>query len=257
MADEEPAVKLDVLVEQDDELPAGIADGRVVPGRIARVRDRIPDAACVARLDAHSRSSAWVPSREALSWTRISHVIRVLARQGSQAAGQPAAAVECDERHGHARRGSGCHGPSVPPWRVPVHPEAAGVSGEPVLLDEWQAVPGVLGAVKRAVDTDPRPGRFLVTGSVRAATIRWTGRAPAGSCGSRCTAMTVREKLGARVGRPSSTGSPRAGPRTSAPETPDLRGYVELALRGGFPEAALRLSETAAGPGSRATSRIC
>lgn len=32
---------------------------------------------------------------------------------------------------------------------------------EPVLLDEWQAVPGVLGAVKRAVDTDPRPGRFL------------------------------------------------------------------------------------------------
>ena len=28
---------------------------------------------------------------------------------------------------------------------------------EPVLLDEWQAVPGVLGAVKRAVDADPAP----------------------------------------------------------------------------------------------------
>ena len=26
---------------------------------------------------------------------------------------------------------------------------------EPVLLDEWQEVPGVLGAVKRAVDDDP------------------------------------------------------------------------------------------------------
>src|SRR5688572_21480016 len=39
---------------------------------------------------------------------------------------------------------------------------------EPVLLDEWQAVPDVLGAVKRAVDDDPRPGRFLLTGSVRA-----------------------------------------------------------------------------------------
>src|SRR6266508_6931241 len=38
---------------------------------------------------------------------------------------------------------------------------------EPVLLDEWQVVPGVLGAVKRAVDEDPRPGRFLLTGSVR------------------------------------------------------------------------------------------
>ncbi|HLG66363.1 MAG TPA: AAA family ATPase [Acidimicrobiales bacterium] len=35
----------------------------------------------------------------------------------------------------------------------------------PVLLDEWQAVPGVLGAVKRAVDRDPTPGRFVLTGS--------------------------------------------------------------------------------------------
>ena len=28
---------------------------------------------------------------------------------------------------------------------------------EPVLLDEWQNVPGVLGAVRRAVEADPRP----------------------------------------------------------------------------------------------------
>ena len=34
---------------------------------------------------------------------------------------------------------------------------------EPVLLDEWQVVPGVLGALKRAVDAAPRPGRFIVT----------------------------------------------------------------------------------------------
>ncbi len=38
---------------------------------------------------------------------------------------------------------------------------------EPILLDEWQVVPGVLGAVKRAVDVRPDPGRFLVAGSVR------------------------------------------------------------------------------------------
>lgn len=37
---------------------------------------------------------------------------------------------------------------------------------EPLLIDEWQAAPAVLGAVKRAVDVDPRPGRFLLTGSV-------------------------------------------------------------------------------------------
>ena len=37
---------------------------------------------------------------------------------------------------------------------------------EPVLLDEWQACPGVLGAVKRAVDSERKPGRFILTGSV-------------------------------------------------------------------------------------------
>ena len=35
---------------------------------------------------------------------------------------------------------------------------------EPVLLDDWQVVPGVLGAVKRAIDSRPDPGRFIVTG---------------------------------------------------------------------------------------------
>lgn len=40
-----------------------------------------------------------------------------------------------------------------------------------VLIDEWQEVPEILGAVKRAVDASPPsiPGRFIVTGSVRAA----------------------------------------------------------------------------------------
>ncbi|MGL5829512.1 MAG: AAA family ATPase, partial [Angustibacter sp.] len=41
-------------------------------------------------------------------------------------------------------------------------------SREPLLIDEWQEVPSVLGAVKRAVDSDSRPGRFLLTGSAEA-----------------------------------------------------------------------------------------
>ena len=39
---------------------------------------------------------------------------------------------------------------------------------EPILIDEWQMVPGVLGAIKRAVDARPDPARFIITGSVRA-----------------------------------------------------------------------------------------
>lgn len=35
----------------------------------------------------------------------------------------------------------------------------------PVLLDEWQRVPPVWDAVRRAVDRDPAPGQFLLTGS--------------------------------------------------------------------------------------------
>jgi hypothetical protein len=116
---------------------------------------------------------------------------------------------------------------------------------EPVLLDEWQVVPGVLGAVKRAVDSRPDPGRFIVTGSVRSdlEAELWPGtgrltRVP-------MYGMTLREQLGefrrlALLDRVSSGDDLRP-----ATDTPDLRGYVELILRSGFPEAALRLSGAA------------
>lgn len=43
---------------------------------------------------------------------------------------------------------------------VRANPDAAlRALAEPVLIDEWQAAPEVLGAVKRTVDIDPRPGR--------------------------------------------------------------------------------------------------
>jgi hypothetical protein len=43
---------------------------------------------------------------------------------------------------------------------------ARSTDGEPpVLLDEWQRVPEVWDAVRRAVDADPMPGRYLLTGS--------------------------------------------------------------------------------------------
>ncbi len=47
----------------------------------------------------------------------------------------------------------------------------------PLLLDEWQEVPEVLPAVKRAVDRDRSPGQFILTGSIRATTdlSTWAG----------------------------------------------------------------------------------
>lgn len=114
---------------------------------------------------------------------------------------------------------------------------------EPILLDEWQAVPEVLAAVKRAVDGERRPGRFLLTGSVRAdlEAETWPGtgrlvRLP-------MYTLSRRELLGAAAG-PNPIDVIAAGESlslTAAGPPPALPEYVEMALRGGFPEAAIEL----------------
>lgn len=112
---------------------------------------------------------------------------------------------------------------------------------EPILLDEWQVVPAVLSAVKRAVDSDRRPGRFLLTGSVRAdidaETWPGTGRVVRVDM----YPLTVAEQVASRT-RPLLDRLMHGEALPPAGDPPDLRGYVELALQGGFPEVALGLS---------------
>ena len=62
---------------------------------------------------------------------------------------------------------------SVPSICQSVREDSDGVlasTAEPVVIDEWQEAPEIIGAVKRAIDTDlsRKPGRFVITGSVRA-----------------------------------------------------------------------------------------
>lgn len=113
---------------------------------------------------------------------------------------------------------------------------------EPVLLDEWQNVPGVLGAVRRAVEADPRAGRFFVTGSLRAELEHevWPGTGRLVRLA--LYPMTIREQLGNVVGRTFFDRIARHEELTVPSNVPDLLGYVELALRSGFPTAALRLT---------------
>lgn len=114
----------------------------------------------------------------------------------------------------------------------------------PVLLDEWQLVPEVLAAVKRLVDRDARPGQFVLTGSARTdATTGWpaTGRVV------RTTQWGLSERelrgkanvesffdlaFGGKLGRI----------KSPVGEPVKVRDYVELALRGGFPDVALHSS---------------
>lgn len=121
-------------------------------------------------------------------------------------------------------------------------------AAEPVLIDEWQLAPAVLGAVKRAVDDDWRPGRFIITGSVhgRLEQPTWPGTGRLARVAM--TGLTARELLRSDVARPpfiERVAELGAGGLRLPATVPDLRDYVELALQGGFPEAALTGSVTA------------
>lgn len=124
---------------------------------------------------------------------------------------------------------------------------ALAARGEPLLIDEWQAVPEVLGAVKRAVDANPQPGRFLLTGS--------TGE-DLGSAGWPATGRVLRlplwglcqRELEDRAAARSllevlAEGGVEALPQVH--DAPDLRGYLDFALRSGQPEIARQSSPRA------------
>lgn len=114
---------------------------------------------------------------------------------------------------------------------------------EPILLDEWQVVPEVLGAVKRAVDRDYRPGRFILTGSVRARLERPTWPGTGRVTPVRMYGLSVAELLGRPDAKPMLNRIMDGEDPVIPDHAPDLREYVELALRSGYPEAALAKSE--------------
>lgn len=116
---------------------------------------------------------------------------------------------------------------------------------EPVLLDEWQAAPETFPAVKRAIDEGPGPGRFMLTGSaygdLEGVTAAGTGRIVR----LRLLGMTVREQVGRVSAEPLIDRLARREEVSIIGEPLDLRDYLDLALRGGFPEA-LEISGTRA-----------
>ncbi len=132
---------------------------------------------------------------------------------------------------------------------VAANPDAAlRRAREPVLLDEWQEVPEVLGAVKRAVDDDSRAGRYLLTGSVEADLTERVWPGTGRIVRLVLHGLTEREIAGAADG-PGLLPTVIDGDLDQVrlpPDVPDIDGYVALALRSGFPEAALRLP-----PGTR------
>jgi len=128
-------------------------------------------------------------------------------------------------------------------------PEALLGGADPLTLDEVQREPGLLPAVKRAIDRDRRPGRFLLTGSANLLLMRQVSESLAGRA-SYLTLwpMTRREQLGlGRAGRwDELLDAPDAQWRDLLAAGDDLEeDWQALALRGGFPTPALELKAPA------------
>jgi uncharacterized protein len=164
---------------------------------------------------------------EALSYSRVVLVLgarqvgkSTLARQ-VVAGGHPATVVTLDDQ---ATREAARRDP---------HGFIAGLRG-PVLIDEVQLAPDLIYAIKQAVDEDPTPGRFLLTGSANV-----------------LTAPRISESLAGRVRMielwPLSQSEIHASSHNLvdglfAGEPPQVSGapvgrdaFVEIVARGGYP----------------------
>lgn len=122
-------------------------------------------------------------------------------------------------------------------------PEALVGGTSPITIDEIQREPDLLRAVKRAIDRDRRPGRFLITGSANLLLLRQVSESLAGRA-SYLTLwpMTRREQLGSGI----------AGRWDALLDAPDEawldllasagdepEDWRALARRGGFPTPAI------------------
>lgn len=103
----------------------------------------------------------------------------------------------------------------------------------PVLLDEWQLYPQVWDLVRRAVDRDPTPGRFLLTGSASPRT------PPTHSGAGRIVRVQMRPLTLAERGIDTSVSLAGllsgARPRITGSTDVGLEDYVDEIVSGGFP----------------------
>jgi predicted AAA+ superfamily ATPase len=128
-------------------------------------------------------------------------------------------------------------------------PEALVGGTEPVTLDEVQREPGLLPAVKRAIDRDRKAGRFLLTGSANLLLMRQVSESLAGRA-SHLTLwpMTRSEQRGlGKAGRwDELLATPDAAWRDLLASTNDAaEDWRALAQRGGFPTPAVELVKPA------------
>lgn len=113
---------------------------------------------------------------------------------------------------------------------------------DPLVIDEIQRVPELFLAIKEKVDTDPRPGQFLLTGSARILGLRGL---PDTLPGRMETVELWPFSQGEIDGAPDGfiDAAFRDGPSLHHTSQLTRRDYAERVTRGGFPEAVARPEE--------------
>jgi len=127
-------------------------------------------------------------------------------------------------------------------------PEALVGGSGPVTLDEVQREPGLLAAVKRAIDRERKPGRFLLTGSANLLLMRQVSESLAGRASHLALwPMTRREQRGdGRGGRWEELLATRDEEWLDllADGDTEAEDWRALARRGGFPTPALHMKDS-------------
>lgn len=108
-------------------------------------------------------------------------------------------------------------------------------------IDEIQRAPDLLLAIKKTVDEDYRPGRFLLTGSANVLTLPRVADSLAGRMETLQMLPLAKAEIEGRS--PSFLERLFEGKLKSQPEAIVGDDLVDLVLRGGFPEAIARESE--------------
>ncbi len=117
--------------------------------------------------------------------------------------------------------------------------------GDRITIDEVQRAPELLHAIKREVDTDPQPGRFLLTGSANLRLMRAISETLAG----RAAYLTLRPLTASELAGDGRAGkwdvlldqSPDRWREALTSANPSISPWKELVRQGGYPEPALRM----------------
>jgi predicted AAA+ superfamily ATPase len=106
------------------------------------------------------------------------------------------------------------------------------------IIDEVQRIPELLRAVKRSVDEDRRPGRFLLTGSANILTLPRVSESLAGRM--EIVNLLPLSRAEIRDRKPTFLKNAMSGKLVKPPETVIAGDLVEAVLTGGYPEMVKR-----------------